>query len=155
MLTLSLIPIFIALDAFFSSFIFRSRLSHLQSESTLYGLVDLFLLLSAPSKISGAPSKSMTNPALVSFTAVSHFIYLSIFDPCYSDVVIVECFNLSSGGYEGPAVSAPSSTQARTEYSKRKAEEFEENCGKIWEPSYVQVYDLSIGTVDELIFSLV
>ena len=60
--------IFMALDAFF-----RSRLSRLLSESTLYGLVDLFLLLSAPSKISGAPSKNMTNLALVSFTAVCHF----------------------------------------------------------------------------------
>jgi hypothetical protein len=56
-------------------FLFRSRLSRLPSESTPYGLVDLFWLLSAPSKISGAPSKSMTNLALVLFTAVSHSYY--------------------------------------------------------------------------------
>jgi hypothetical protein len=37
--------------------------------------VDLSWLLSAPSKISGAPSKSMTKPALVSFTAVSHSFF--------------------------------------------------------------------------------
>ena len=64
--------LFVAHDTFF---FLRSRLSRLPSESTLYGLVDLFWLLSAPSKISGAPSKSMTNLALVSFTAVSHLYY--------------------------------------------------------------------------------
>ena len=61
----------------FSLFLLRSRLSRLPSGSILYGLVDLFLLLSAPSKVSGAPSNSMTKLALVLSTAV---IRLSIFD---------------------------------------------------------------------------
>jgi hypothetical protein len=113
---------------------FRSRLSRLPSECTLYGWVDLFWLLSAPSKISGAPSKSMTNLALVSFTAVSHF-YLSFYFLTFLlfwCVVIVECFNTS-----GPAVSASSYTEARTEHSKRKAEELQ---GDISESSFIQVW---------------
>ena len=65
------------------------------------------------------------------------------------------CFNSWFEGYLEPAVSAASSPEARTEYSKRKAEEFEEKCGKIWQSyrSCVQVYNLSIRTFD-LIFSL-
>ena len=66
------------------------------------------------------------------------------------------CFNSWFEGYLEPAVAASSSPEARTEYSKRKAEEFQEKCGKIWESykSCVQVYNISIGTLDELIFSL-
>ena len=54
------------------------------------------------------------------------------------------CFNSWFEGYLEPAVSASSSVEARTEYSKRKADEFQEKCGKIWESyrSCVQVYTL-------------
>ena len=65
------------------------------------------------------------------------------------------CFNSWFEGYLEPAVAASLSTEARMEYSKQKAEEFEEKCGKIWKSyrSCVQVCNLSIGT-SELIFSL-
>lgn len=44
------------------------------------------------------------------------------------------CFNSWFEGYLEPAVSASSSsTEARAEYSKKKAEEFQGKCGKIWE----------------------
>jgi len=43
------------------------------------------------------------------------------------------CFNSWFEGYLEPAVSASSSAEARTEFSKRKAEEFQEKCGKKWE----------------------
>ena len=47
------------------------------------------------------------------------------------------------------------STEARMEYSRQKAEEFEEKCGKIWRSyrSCVQVCSFSIGT-SELNFPL-
>ncbi|TEB27787.1 hypothetical protein FA13DRAFT_1599636, partial [Coprinellus micaceus] len=41
------------------------------------------------------------------------------------------CFNSWFEGYLEPAVAA-SSTKNRQEYSKRKAEEYEQKCGKIW-----------------------
>ena len=55
------------------------------------------------------------------------------------------CFNSWFEAYSEPTVSASSSAEARTEYSKRKAEEFQEKCGKIWESyrSCVQVYNFS------------
>ncbi|KAF8798999.1 hypothetical protein BYT27DRAFT_7202736 [Phlegmacium glaucopus] len=43
------------------------------------------------------------------------------------------CFNSWFEGYLEPAVSASSSPEARAEFSKKKAEEFQEKCGKIWE----------------------
>ncbi|KAK7040093.1 hypothetical protein VNI00_009898 [Paramarasmius palmivorus] len=42
------------------------------------------------------------------------------------------CFNAWFEGYLEPAVSLPK-TQSREEYSKRKAEEFQQKCGKVWE----------------------
>ncbi|KAH8116019.1 mitochondrial distribution/morphology family 35/apoptosis [Phellopilus nigrolimitatus] len=41
------------------------------------------------------------------------------------------CFNAWFEGYLQPAVSAAS--EQRAEYTKAKADEFEEKCGKIWE----------------------
>ena len=51
------------------------------------------------------------------------------------------CFNSWFEGYLEPAVFASSSSTARAAYSKRKAEEFQQRCGKIWEQykSCVQV----------------
>ncbi|KAJ3726992.1 mitochondrial distribution/morphology family 35/apoptosis [Lentinula raphanica] len=43
------------------------------------------------------------------------------------------CFNAWFEGYLEPAVSASSSPEKYSEYSQRKAEEFEQKCGKIWE----------------------
>ena len=51
------------------------------------------------------------------------------------------CFNDWFAGYLEPAVSAFSSTEARTKFSEEKAKEFDQKCGKIWEDykSCVQV----------------
>ena len=51
------------------------------------------------------------------------------------------CFNDWFAGYLEPAVSAFSSTEARTKFSEEKAKEFDQKCGKIWEAygSCVQV----------------
>jgi len=43
------------------------------------------------------------------------------------------CFNAWFEGYLEPAVSASASPQKQAEYSQRKAEEFQQKCGKIWE----------------------
>lgn len=43
------------------------------------------------------------------------------------------CFNSWFEGYLEPAVAASKSTEARAAYSKKKADEFQEKCGKIWE----------------------
>ncbi|KAJ3733859.1 mitochondrial distribution/morphology family 35/apoptosis [Lentinula guzmanii] len=43
------------------------------------------------------------------------------------------CFNAWFEGYLEPAVSASSSPEKYSEYSQRKAEEFQQKCGKIWE----------------------
>ncbi|KAF8972038.1 mitochondrial distribution/morphology family 35/apoptosis, partial [Flammula alnicola] len=43
------------------------------------------------------------------------------------------CFNSWFEGYLEPAVAASSSSEARAAYSKKKAEEFNQKCGKIWE----------------------
>jgi TRIAP1/MDM35 family protein len=43
------------------------------------------------------------------------------------------CFNAWFEGYLEPAVAASSSKQQQQEYSKRKADEFQETCGKVWE----------------------
>jgi TRIAP1/MDM35 family protein len=43
------------------------------------------------------------------------------------------CFNAWFEGYLEPAVSASSSSQKYSEYSQRKAEEFQQKCGKVWE----------------------
>lgn len=40
------------------------------------------------------------------------------------------CFNSWFEGYLEPAMSAGTD---RTEYSKRKAEEYQQKCGKVWE----------------------
>ncbi|THV04769.1 hypothetical protein K435DRAFT_569711, partial [Dendrothele bispora CBS 962.96] len=42
------------------------------------------------------------------------------------------CFNAWFEGYLEPAVSA-STSHKQTEYSQRKAEEFQQKCGKVWE----------------------
>lgn len=42
------------------------------------------------------------------------------------------CFNAWFEGYLEPAVASASSAEARAAYSKQKAEEFEQKCGKIW-----------------------
>lgn len=51
------------------------------------------------------------------------------------------CFNSWFEGYLEPAVAAGASSEARTAYSKRKADEFNAKCGKVWEQykSCVQV----------------
>ncbi|PPR00748.1 hypothetical protein CVT24_000773 [Panaeolus cyanescens] len=43
------------------------------------------------------------------------------------------CFNSWFEGYLEPAVAAASSQEARAAYSKKKAEEFQAKCGKVWE----------------------
>ncbi|KAG6837166.1 hypothetical protein H0H93_013756 [Arthromyces matolae] len=43
------------------------------------------------------------------------------------------CFNAWFEGYLEPAVAASSSRSQREAYSQRKAAEFNEKCGKIWE----------------------
>ncbi|KAF5383398.1 hypothetical protein D9757_006151 [Collybiopsis confluens] len=43
------------------------------------------------------------------------------------------CFNSWFEGYLEPAVSASSSPQKYSEYSQRKAEEFQQKCGRLWE----------------------
>ncbi|KAF5369034.1 hypothetical protein D9758_002963 [Tetrapyrgos nigripes] len=43
------------------------------------------------------------------------------------------CFNVWFEGYLEPAVSASASPQKQAESSQRKAEEFQQKCGKIWE----------------------
>ena len=42
------------------------------------------------------------------------------------------CFNSWFEGYLEPAVAAASTPEKRAEHSKKKAEEFEAKCGKIW-----------------------
>jgi TRIAP1/MDM35 family protein len=42
------------------------------------------------------------------------------------------CFNAWFEGYLEPAVAASASKEQRTAYSKQKAEEYEEKCGKLW-----------------------
>ncbi|RDB27126.1 Mitochondrial distribution and morphology protein 35 [Hypsizygus marmoreus] len=43
------------------------------------------------------------------------------------------CFNAWFEGYLEPAVAASASTAQREAYSHRKAAEFQEKCGKVWE----------------------
>ncbi|KAF9444956.1 hypothetical protein P691DRAFT_795929 [Macrolepiota fuliginosa MF-IS2] len=43
------------------------------------------------------------------------------------------CFNAWFEGYLEPAVAAASSPDARTAYSKRKADEYDQKCGPVWE----------------------
>ncbi|KAF9526927.1 mitochondrial distribution/morphology family 35/apoptosis [Crepidotus variabilis] len=43
------------------------------------------------------------------------------------------CFNSWFEGYLEPAIAASTKPEQRTEYAKRKAEEFQANCGKVWE----------------------
>jgi TRIAP1/MDM35 family protein len=43
------------------------------------------------------------------------------------------CFNAWFGGYLEPAVAASATLEKRAQYSKQKAEEFQEKCGAIWE----------------------
>ncbi|KIM42588.1 hypothetical protein M413DRAFT_26622 [Hebeloma cylindrosporum] len=43
------------------------------------------------------------------------------------------CFNSWFEGYLEPAVAASASSSTRSAYSERKAEEFQQKCGKIWE----------------------
>ncbi|KAI0052012.1 hypothetical protein FA95DRAFT_1580293 [Auriscalpium vulgare] len=42
------------------------------------------------------------------------------------------CFNSWFEGYLEPAVSAASSAEQRAKYSREKAQEYEQKCGKIW-----------------------
>ncbi|EGN92540.1 hypothetical protein SERLA73DRAFT_190874 [Serpula lacrymans var. lacrymans S7.3] len=42
------------------------------------------------------------------------------------------CFNTWFQGYLEPAVAASVDSETRSAYSKQKAEEFEQKCGKIW-----------------------
>jgi hypothetical protein len=42
------------------------------------------------------------------------------------------CFNSWFTGYLEPAISASASKKEQTEYSKRKVEEYQEKCGKVW-----------------------
>ncbi|CAA7263568.1 unnamed protein product [Cyclocybe aegerita] len=43
------------------------------------------------------------------------------------------CFNSWFEGYLEPAVAASNLPEARAAYSKKKADEFQEKCGKVWE----------------------
>lgn len=43
------------------------------------------------------------------------------------------CFNSWFEGYLEPAIAASSTPEQRSAHSKQKANEFQENCGKIWE----------------------
>ncbi|KAF9051584.1 mitochondrial distribution/morphology family 35/apoptosis [Panaeolus papilionaceus] len=43
------------------------------------------------------------------------------------------CFNSWFEGYLEPAIAAAASQEARTAYSKKKAEEFQAKCGGVWE----------------------
>jgi len=43
------------------------------------------------------------------------------------------CFNAWFEGYLEPAVAVSATPKERADYSKRKAEEFQRKCGKIWE----------------------
>jgi TRIAP1/MDM35 family protein len=43
------------------------------------------------------------------------------------------CFNTWFEGYLEPAVAISATPQKRAQYSKQKADEFQEKCGKIWE----------------------
>merc|ERR1711962_816137 len=57
----------------------RSRSLLLLSVNTLYGLVDLFLLLYQPSKLCGSPKRNMMNLAQELFTgSASNFILIFI-----------------------------------------------------------------------------
>jgi TRIAP1/MDM35 family protein len=51
------------------------------------------------------------------------------------------CFNSWFEGYLEPAVTAGASAETRAAYSKKKADEFNAKCGKVWEQykSCVQV----------------
>jgi len=42
------------------------------------------------------------------------------------------CFNTWFEAYLEPAIAASANAQQRSAYSKQKADEFEQNCGKIW-----------------------
>ncbi|KAF8992826.1 mitochondrial distribution/morphology family 35/apoptosis [Cyathus striatus] len=42
------------------------------------------------------------------------------------------CFNAWFEGYLEPAVAASSSPEKRSEYSKQKADEFQQKCGNVW-----------------------
>ncbi|KAF8228884.1 hypothetical protein L208DRAFT_1403023 [Tricholoma matsutake] len=43
------------------------------------------------------------------------------------------CFNAWFEGYLEPAVAVSPTPEKRAEYSKQKAEEFQDKCGKVWE----------------------
>jgi TRIAP1/MDM35 family protein len=43
------------------------------------------------------------------------------------------CFNAWFEGYLEPATAASATPEQRSAFSKQKAEEFDRNCGKIWE----------------------
>ena len=43
------------------------------------------------------------------------------------------CFNSWFEGYLEPAIAASSTQEQRAAYSKQKASEFQEKCGRIWE----------------------
>ncbi|KAF9467398.1 hypothetical protein BDZ94DRAFT_1305472 [Collybia nuda] len=43
------------------------------------------------------------------------------------------CFNAWFEGYLEPAVAASASPKERANYSKQKADEFQQKCGKVWE----------------------
>ncbi|KAF8887017.1 mitochondrial distribution/morphology family 35/apoptosis, partial [Gymnopilus junonius] len=43
------------------------------------------------------------------------------------------CFNSWFEGYLEPAVAASQNVEARAAYSKKKADEFQAKCGKVWE----------------------
>jgi len=57
------------------------------------------------------------------------------------------CFNAWFEGYLEPAIAASSSQQQQADYSKRKADEFQQKCGKVWENyrACVQVRSLMLG----------
>lgn len=43
------------------------------------------------------------------------------------------CFNAWFEGYLEPAVAASASSEQRASFSKQKADEFQQKCGKVWE----------------------
>jgi len=58
------------------------------------------------------------------------------------------CFNSWFEGYLEPAIAASSSPQATAAYSKKKADEFDQKCGKLWQnyKACVQVSDIQISS---------
>jgi TRIAP1/MDM35 family protein len=56
------------------------------------------------------------------------------------------CFNAWFEGYLEPALPSSATTEERAAYSNRKADEFEQKCGKVWN-SYRECVQVSVFTL--------